>query len=63
MMSSAHEDLALAIAQEKRAWQAVEVHLPGSPAFQPGLWQAWLEAVKRADAARTALAAARSQLS
>lgn len=59
MMSAAHEDLALAIAQERAAWKAIEANLPGTPGFDSTLWQAWLDAIKRADQARAALAALR----
>lgn len=54
-MSSPHEELAAAIAAERDAWARVKDHLPGSPGYEPALWDHWRETVSRCHAMRAAL--------
>ncbi|MBK6007066.1 hypothetical protein JJB11_13270 [Ramlibacter ginsenosidimutans] len=54
-MNSPHEELAAAIAAERAAWARVKDKLPGSPGYEPALWEQWRETVSRCHAVRAAL--------
>ncbi|MFI4926335.1 MAG: hypothetical protein ACHP7E_01445 [Burkholderiales bacterium] len=54
-MSSPHEELAAAIAAERAAWARVKDNLPGSPGYEPALWEHWRETVRHCHAMRVAL--------
>jgi hypothetical protein len=40
---------------ERAAWNNVRNRLPGTPDFDPQLWEAWRMAIRDSDAARRAL--------
>jgi hypothetical protein len=54
-MHSPHEELTAAIAAERAAWAKVKDKLPGSPGYDPALWENWRTAVSRCHAARAAM--------
>ena len=55
MPSDLNEQLAASIAAERAAWARVKDKLPGTPAYDDALWQAWRAAVQRCRDARKAL--------
>jgi len=41
------DDFVQAMYTERRAWQAVARHLPGTPDHDPDLWNAWVAAARQ----------------
>jgi hypothetical protein len=39
-----------ALSEERRAWEAAERVLPGTPGHDPAAWERWCVAVRRCDA-------------
>jgi hypothetical protein len=54
-MPSTQEELAAAIAAERAAWARVKDKLPGSPGYDPALWEHWRTAVSHCHAMRAAI--------